>query len=104
MRARAAARRSWSTSSSRAAWRTGCRRACSTAPATTNSSAGSFPAAALFRSAPPRGGTRYWASAAPADEPAVTPGDTEDPATPPIEKIAYLVALHALLVGDHRAG
>jgi hypothetical protein len=38
------------------------------------------------------------------DEHAVNPWDVEDAANPPIEKIAYLVALHALLVGDHRAG
>ena len=34
----------------------------------------------------------------------MNPWDVEDPANPPIEKIAYLVALHALLVGDQQAG
>jgi hypothetical protein len=34
----------------------------------------------------------------------VNPWDTADPASPPIEKIDFLIGLHALLVGDHRSG
>ena len=49
-------------------------------------------------------GARHLTIGASTDEHAVNPWDTDDPANPPIEKIAYLVALHALLVGDHRAG
>jgi hypothetical protein len=49
-------------------------------------------------------GARHLTIGASSDEHAVNPWDVEDPASPPIEKIAYLVALHALLVGDHRAG
>ena len=49
-------------------------------------------------------GARHLTIGASHDEHAVNPWDVEDPASPPIEKIAYLVALHALLVGDHRAG
>ena len=49
-------------------------------------------------------GARHLTIGASTDEHAVNPWDVEDPANPPIEKIAYLVALHALLVGDHRAG
>ena len=49
-------------------------------------------------------GARHLTIGASTDEHAVNPWDVEDPASPPIEKIAYLVALHALLVGDHRAG
>jgi type IV secretory pathway VirB4 component len=49
-------------------------------------------------------GARHLTIGASRDEHAVNPWDVEDPGTPPIEKIAYLVALHALLVGDHRAG
>lgn len=37
-----------------------------------------------------------------ADEHAVNPWDTPDPAHVPIEKVAFLVGLHALLVGDQR--
>src|SRR3712207_7263389 len=48
-----------------------------------------FPYTTLFRSS---------------DDHAVNPWDVADAASPPIEKIAFLVALHALLVGDHRAG
>jgi hypothetical protein len=47
---------------------------------------------------------RHLTIGASTDEHAVNPWDVEDPANPPIEKIAFLVALHALLVGDHRAG
>jgi hypothetical protein len=47
---------------------------------------------------------RHLTIGASADEHAVNPWDVQDPASPPIEKIAYLVALHALLVGDHRVG
>jgi len=49
-------------------------------------------------------GARHLTIGASADEHAVNPWDVQDPASPPIEKIAYLVALHALLVGDQRAG
>ena len=49
-------------------------------------------------------GARHLTIGASTDEHAVNPWDVEDPANPPIEKIAFLVALHALLVGDHRAG
>jgi len=49
-------------------------------------------------------GARHLTIGASTDEHAVNPWDVADPASPPIEKIAYLVALHALLVGDHRAG
>jgi hypothetical protein len=49
-------------------------------------------------------GARHLTIGASSDEHAVNPWDVEDPAGPPIEKVAYLVALHALLVGDHRAG
>jgi TraG P-loop domain len=49
-------------------------------------------------------GARHLTIGASRDEHAVNPWDVEDPASPPIEKVAYLVALHALLVGDHRAG
>src|SRR5207249_7066713 len=49
-------------------------------------------------------GARHRSIGASTDEHAVNPWDVEDPGSPPIEKIAYLVALHALLVGDHRAG
>jgi hypothetical protein len=49
-------------------------------------------------------GARHLTIGASTDEHAVNPWDVEDSASPPIEKIAYLVALHALLVGDHRAG
>ena len=49
-------------------------------------------------------GARHLTIGASRDEHAVNPWDVEDPANPPIEKVAYLVALHALLVGDHRAG
>ena len=49
-------------------------------------------------------GARHLTIGASSDEHAVNPWDVEEPASPPIEKIAYLVALHALLVGDHRAG
>jgi hypothetical protein len=38
------------------------------------------------------------------DRHAINPWDTADPANVPIEKVAYLVGLHALLVGDHRSG
>ena len=38
------------------------------------------------------------------DEHAVNPWDVADPGPPPAEKVTYLVGLHALLVGDHRAG
>lgn len=34
----------------------------------------------------------------------VNPWDTPDPANPPREKVDFLIGLHALLVGDHRAG
>jgi hypothetical protein len=37
-------------------------------------------------------------------EHAVNPWDVADHAKPPAEKVTYLVGLHALLVGDHRAG
>ena len=49
-------------------------------------------------------GAQHLTIGASSDEHAVNPWDTPDPANPPIEKIAYLVGLHALLVGDHRAG
>ena len=49
-------------------------------------------------------GARHLTIGASTDEHTVNPWDVEDPATPPIEKIAFLVALHALLVGDHRTG
>jgi hypothetical protein len=49
-------------------------------------------------------GARHLTIGASDDEHAVNPWDTPDPANPPIEKIAFLVGLHALLVGDHRAG
>ena len=49
-------------------------------------------------------GARHLTIGASTDEHAVNPWDVENPTNPPIEKIAYLVALHALLVGDHRAG
>ena len=49
-------------------------------------------------------GARHLTIGASTHEHAVNPWDVDDPANPPIEKIAYLVALHALLVGDHRAG
>ena len=49
-------------------------------------------------------GARHLTIGASTGEHAVNPWDVDDPANPPIEKIAYLVALHALLVGDHRAG
>src|SRR4051794_11845098 len=49
-------------------------------------------------------GARHLTIGASRDEHAVNPWDVEDPANPPIEKIAYLVALHALLVGDQQAG
>src|SRR3954462_648075 len=49
-------------------------------------------------------GARHLTIGASSDEHAVNPWDVDDSASPPIEKIAYLVALHALLVGDHRAG
>ena len=49
-------------------------------------------------------GAQHLTIGASTDDHAVNPWDVEDPASPPIEKIAYLVALHALLVGDHRAG
>jgi hypothetical protein len=49
-------------------------------------------------------GARHLTIGASTDEHAVNPWDVQDPTSPPIEKIAYLVALHALLVGDHRAG
>jgi hypothetical protein len=49
-------------------------------------------------------GARHLTIGSSADDHAVNPWDVEDAASPPIEKIAYLVALHALLVGDHRAG
>ena len=49
-------------------------------------------------------GAQHLTIGASTDEHAVNPWDVEDPASPPIEKVAYLVALHALLVGDHRAG
>jgi hypothetical protein len=48
-------------------------------------------------------GGRHLTIGASRDEHAVNPWDVDDPANPPLEKIAYLVALHALLVGDHRA-
>jgi hypothetical protein len=48
-------------------------------------------------------GARHLTIGASRDEHAVNPWDVEDPGTPPLEKVAYLVALHALLVGDHRA-
>src|SRR3954452_22038616 len=49
-------------------------------------------------------GARHLTIGASTDEHAVNPWDVEDPANPPLEKIAYLVALHALLVGDQQAG
>jgi hypothetical protein len=49
-------------------------------------------------------GAQHLTIGASSDDHAVNPWDVADPANPPIEKIAYLVALHALLVGDHRAG
>src|SRR5439155_522567 len=48
-------------------------------------------------------GARHLTIGASSDEHAVNPWDTDDAANPPIEKVAFLVALHALLVGDHRA-
>ena len=49
-------------------------------------------------------GARHLTIGATADDHAVNPWDTPDPASPPLEKLTYLVGLHALLVGDHRAG
>jgi type IV secretory system conjugative DNA transfer VirD4/TraG family protein len=49
-------------------------------------------------------GARHLTIGASRDEHAVNPWDVEDSASPPLEKVAYLVALHALLVGDRRAG
>jgi hypothetical protein len=49
-------------------------------------------------------GAQHLTIGASSDDHAVNPWDVADPTSPPIEKIAYLVALHALLVGDHRAG
>ena len=48
-------------------------------------------------------GARHLTIGASTGEHAVNPWDVENPASPPLEKIAYLVALHALLVGDHQA-
>ncbi len=39
-----------------------------------------------------------------AEEHSVNPWDTPDSAHPPIEKVDFLIGLHALLVGDHRSG
>jgi hypothetical protein len=49
-------------------------------------------------------GAQHLTIGASSDDHAVNPWDVEDPTNPPIEKVSYLVALHALLVGDHRAG
>jgi TraG P-loop domain len=49
-------------------------------------------------------GARHLTIGGSKDEHAVNPWDLADPARPPAEKVSYLVALHALLVGDHRAG
>ena len=47
-------------------------------------------------------GARHLTIGASSDQHAVNPWDTPDPANPPIEKVTFLVGLHALLVGDHR--
>jgi TraG P-loop domain len=49
-------------------------------------------------------GARHLTIGGSQDEHAVNPWDLPDPARPPAEKVTYLVGLHALLVGDHRAG
>lgn len=49
-------------------------------------------------------GARHLTIGASSDEHAVNPWDVDDPSNPPLEKVAYLVALHALLVGDQRPG
>jgi len=49
-------------------------------------------------------GARHLTIGASADEHAVNPWDVPDPARPPREKVTFLLGLHALLVGDHRAG
>ena len=49
-------------------------------------------------------GARHLTIGGAEDEHAVNPWDVADPARPPAEKVTYLVGLHALLVGDHRAG
>ena len=49
-------------------------------------------------------GARHLTIGASSDEHAVNPWDTPDPGRPPLEKVTYLVGLHALLVGDHRSG
>src|SRR5919106_491641 len=48
-------------------------------------------------------GARHLTIGASENEHAVNPWDVADPAKPPAEKVTYLVGLHALLVGDHRA-
>ena len=49
-------------------------------------------------------GARHLTIGGAEDEHAVNPWDVADPARPTAEKVTYLVGLHALLVGDHRAG
>jgi hypothetical protein len=49
-------------------------------------------------------GAEHIALGSSADRHAINPWDTPDPGNVPIEKVAYLVALHALLVGDQRTG
>lgn len=49
-------------------------------------------------------GARHLTIGASADDHAVNPWDVPDQRDPPREKITYLLSLHALLVGDHRAG
>jgi hypothetical protein len=48
-------------------------------------------------------GARHLTIGASDDEHTVNPWDVRDPARPPAEKVAYLVGLHALLVGDHHS-
>jgi hypothetical protein len=48
-------------------------------------------------------GARHLTIGASSGEHSVNPWDVESPASPPLEKVAYLVALHALLVGDHHS-
>jgi TraG P-loop domain len=49
-------------------------------------------------------GARHLTIGASENDHAVNPWDVADPAEPSAEKVTYLVGLHALLVGDHRAG
>jgi TraG P-loop domain len=49
-------------------------------------------------------GARHLTVGGSQDDHAVNPWDVPDSAHPAAEKVTYLVGLHALLVGDHRAG